>query len=92
MALPNKLFEYVAAGLPIVVADLPEAATLVRERGIGWCADPADPRSVATALRSALASREDDGLRQRLGAARRDLRWDLERQRLLGLYEELGRG
>jgi glycosyltransferase involved in cell wall biosynthesis len=91
MALPNKLFEYVAAGLPVVVADLPEAATLVRERGIGWCADPADPESVASALRSALAARGDAGLRRRLAAARRDLRWEPESRRLLDLYEEVGR-
>ena len=92
MALPNKLFEYVAAGLPVVVADLPEAARLVRERGIGWCADPGDPRSVAAALRGALAQRGDASLRRRLDAARRELRWELEKRRLLELYEELGRG
>jgi glycosyltransferase involved in cell wall biosynthesis len=92
MALPNKLFEYVAAGLPVVVADLPEAATLVRERGIGWCADPADVESVATALREALAHGRDDDLLRRLAAARRDLRWEIEKQRLLELYEDLGHG
>jgi glycosyltransferase involved in cell wall biosynthesis len=92
MALPNKLFEYLAAGLPVVVADLPEAGRLVRERGVGWCTDSGDPESVAAALREALARRGDTGTRRRVAAAGRELRWELEKQRLLDLYGELERG
>jgi glycosyltransferase involved in cell wall biosynthesis len=91
LALPNKLFEYVAAGLPVVVADLPEAARLVRERGIGWSADPTSPDSVATALRTALDQEDDEGLRQRLARAGSELSWEQERLPLLALYEELVR-
>lgn len=91
LALPNKLFEYVAAGLPVVVADLPEAARLVREYGIGWCADPADPASVAAALRSAIARQDDEGLRNRLAQAAAELSWQQEKRRLLAVYEELAR-
>lgn len=89
LALPNKLFEYVAAGLPVVVADLPEAAGLVREHGIGWCADPADPESVAAALRTALTARDDAELRARLERAGEELSWEREKRRLLAVYEEL---
>ncbi len=89
LALPNKLFEYLAAGLPVVVSDLPEAGKLVRERGIGWCADPSDPQSVAAALRSALAQRDDEGLRDRVGRAAAELSWEREKPRLLALYEDL---
>ncbi len=91
LALPNKLFEYVAAGLPVVVADLPEAARLVRERGIGWCADPSSPESVAAALRAALARQDDEGLRERLRQAASELSWEREKHRLLAVYEELAR-
>jgi glycosyltransferase involved in cell wall biosynthesis len=89
LALPNKLFEYVAAGLPVVVSDLPEAGRLVRERGIGWCADATDPESVAAALRTALEQRGDGGLGERLGRAAAELSWEREKRRLLALYEEL---
>ena len=89
LALPNKLFEYLAAGLPVVVADLPEAAKLVRERGVGSCADPADPESVAAALRATLAGRDDPALRTRLERAAGELSWERERERLVTLYEEL---
>lgn len=89
LALPNKLFEYVAAGLPVVVADLPEAAKLVREHGIGWCADPADPESVARALRRALAQQDDPELGRRLHRAAAKLCWEQEKQRLLAVYDDL---
>jgi glycosyltransferase involved in cell wall biosynthesis len=91
LALPNKLFEYVAAGLPVVAADLPETARLVRGHGIGWCADPADPASVATALSAALDRQDDEGLRERLRQAASELSWEREKQRLLQVYEELAR-
>jgi glycosyltransferase involved in cell wall biosynthesis len=91
LALPNKLFEYLAAGLPVVVSDLPEASRLVRSRGIGWCADGADPESVAAALRTALAQQDDEGLRERLAQSASELSWEREKQRLLAVYDSLGR-
>lgn len=90
LALPNKLFEYVAAGLPVVVSDLPEAARLVRERGIGFTADPADPASVAAALRTALARGSDEDLRRSIARAGAELSWEREKHRLISLYERLG--
>ena len=89
LALPNKLFEYIAAGLPVVVSDLPEMGRLVRERRIGRCADPSDPESVAAGLRAALAERDDEGLRKRLERAASELCWEREKQRLLEVYEAL---
>jgi glycosyltransferase involved in cell wall biosynthesis len=91
LALPNKLFEYVAAGLPVVAADLPEAARLVRKHGIGWCADPANPASVAAALNAALAQQDDEALSERLRRAAAELSWEREQRRLLHVYEELAR-
>lgn len=91
LALPNKLFEYLAAGLPVVVSDLPEMATLVRDRGVGWTADPADPKSVARALRAAIDASDDAGLRARVDTAASELTWEQEKRHLLALYEELER-
>jgi len=92
LALPNKLFEYLAAGLPVVVSELPEMARLVRERGIGWCANPAEPASVAAALHEALARSGDEEVRARVTRAAAELNWQREKERLLELYAELGEG
>lgn len=89
LALPNKLFEYIAAGIPVVASDLPEMGALVRSRRIGWTADPADPEAVAGALRVALAAGSLEPLRAHLREAEAELRWPVERRRLLDAYAQL---
>ena len=55
LALPNKVFEYLAAGVPAVASDLPELRRL-RDSGVALAlADPADPASVARAVTAAAA-------------------------------------
>ena len=39
LSMPNKLFEYMQAGLPVVASDLPEIASTVRDTGIGILVD-----------------------------------------------------
>jgi glycosyltransferase involved in cell wall biosynthesis len=57
-ALPNKLFESVHAGLPVVAADLPDLATVVRGHALGEVVNPQDPRALAAAVERVLADRE----------------------------------
>ena len=59
LALPNKLFEYIVAGVPVVASALPETERLVSAYGIGWCAAPDDPVALAQVLRHALSERGD---------------------------------
>jgi len=89
LALPNKLFEYIAAGVPVVASALPETQRLVDSTGTGWCTTPDDPDAVAHALRLALDARDDPALADRLREAARELCWSREQHRLLGLYERL---
>lgn len=89
LALPNKLFEYIAAGVPVVASDLPEIRRLVGEHGVGWCVAPGDPEILADTLRRALEERADPALRERLALAAAELSWPREQQRLVGLYAEL---
>jgi len=89
LALPNKLFEYIAAGVPVVAAALPETQRLVEKHGVGWCVPSADPIAVAEALRMALQGPPGPDLRERLARAARELCWEREQQRLLELYRSL---
>jgi glycosyltransferase involved in cell wall biosynthesis len=89
LALPNKLFEYIAAGVPVVASALPETERLIGEYGVGWTSAPADPADLAAQLRRALAARGDTELRARIRRAAEELRWPREQARLLGLYSEL---
>lgn len=49
-ALPNKLFEYLAAGVPVVASDLPEIRAVLESTKAGVCVDPTDVRELAAAL------------------------------------------
>jgi glycosyltransferase involved in cell wall biosynthesis/ubiquinone/menaquinone biosynthesis C-methylase UbiE len=89
LALPNKVFEYVAAGVPVVASDLPELRRLIVQEGVGWLASGRDAASLASALRQAIAAGRAPETRERLSAARDRLRWDVEKQRLLALYGPL---
>lgn len=54
-ALPNKIFEYTTAGLPIVVSDLPELRSIALGAGCGAVYDPFDSVSLSGALGQVLA-------------------------------------
>jgi Glycosyltransferase len=62
LTTPNKLFEAMAAGVPVVASDLPGMAGIVRESGCGALVDPTDPVAIATAIRGLLELREAERL------------------------------
>lgn len=95
LSSPNKLFESIATGLPVVVSDFIEMRRIVLEDPdgpLGAVCDPADPASVAAAIRSILDldPAEREALRARcLRAAHERWNWETESARLVALYESL---
>jgi glycosyltransferase involved in cell wall biosynthesis len=92
MTLPNKLYEYVAAGLPVLSSDVPVLAREVREHGVGTVADPADPAAVAAALREVV---EPEANARYRAAARRlasEATWEREREKLAAIYGSASAG
>ncbi len=85
--LPNKLFEYAMAGIPVIGSDSPQIGRIVREEGIGEVCDPEDPEAIAAAITSILSdpSRYTPGLEH--AAARYN--WTVEQERLLDVYRAL---
>jgi len=96
LSTPNKLFECLAAGVPVVVSDFPAMRRIViddPDGPLGAVCDPTDPDAIATAIRGILglepAARAD--LRRRcLRAAHERWNWETESATLLALYAELG--
>lgn len=50
LTLPNKLFEYAAAGVPVLASDLPVIAAVVRGNGLGEVVPAEDPAGIAAGL------------------------------------------
>lgn len=92
LTTPNKLFEALAAGVPIVASDLPGMAPIVRETGAGVVCDPTRPGAIAAAIRGILelpeAERWAMGERGRRAAAER-YNWAAQVAVLLAEYGRL---
>jgi glycosyltransferase involved in cell wall biosynthesis len=92
LALPNKLFEYIAAGVPVLASALPETERLIRQYGVGWCVEGAGDDALVDGLSRALAGSHDPELGERLRLAAAELRWPVERRRVVDLYQALSSG
>jgi glycosyltransferase involved in cell wall biosynthesis len=93
MSLPNKVFEYVAAGLPVLGSDLPAIGSLVNEHRIGLLAEPGEARDVADKLGEMLDPERNSAFREAVREAARELNWDHEAERLAAVYRDAaGRG
>lgn len=57
-SLSTKMFEYMAAGLPILVSDLPANVKLLDRAGCGKYLDPSKPENIANAIEALLAEPE----------------------------------
>jgi glycogen synthase len=94
MNLPNKLFEAIMAGVPVVVSEGNEQCRLTREEGIGVCVDVDDSAAIAAACARLLAAppAERDALRTHCRAvALGKYTWDHTAVGLVELYRKLAR-
>jgi glycosyltransferase involved in cell wall biosynthesis len=91
LTLPNKLFEYAAAGLPVLASELPVIAAVVREHGFGEVVTPDDPQAIAAGLRRLC---EPERWRQAAARARVYARangWAEEARKLERIYTRVDR-
>lgn len=96
LSTPNKLFEAIAVGTPVVASDLPEIARVVLDDPdgpLGILCDPGNVEAIVAALRSLLdppRARLLDIRTRCLRAAESRLNWEVEASHLLDLYSDLG--
>lgn len=91
-AQPNKMFEYMSAGLAVIASDFPTWREIVEGAESGICVDPTEPRAIASAIDLIVANRE---VARRMGinghrAVRERYSWRQQERELLGIYDGLG--
>jgi glycosyltransferase involved in cell wall biosynthesis len=88
VALPNKLFDYLHAGLPVVVSDCRAMAEFVHRYRVGRTFAAGDAEALAAALRETIAER--GMLRANIAAASERFCWEREEPALLDFYQSGG--
>lgn len=88
---PNKFFEFVLAGVPILAHTLPFFQDMARRHGVVECTDYADPRAIGRSIADLLTGGKLAALREHCLQARTVLNWTTEGNKLLSLYAGLHR-
>lgn len=90
-AQPNKMFEYMSAGIPVIASDFPLWKQIVEGNSCGLCVDPLDPAAIAKAI-DYLVKRPQEA--ERMGrngqrAVAELYNWPNEEAKLMKLYDSL---
>lgn len=92
LCTPNKLYEFIAAGLPILASDLPELRAAIVGNGLGMVADLGSPMLIARAIDDFLSDRGRlADWRARVVARRAEFGWEGQAARLVPIFRELVR-
>ena len=83
-ALPNKIFDYIQARLPILVADLPGMKSIVEQYGVGEVLEERQPEKIAAQIVRIFEKRHTFGAA--LENAAGELNWNNEEQNLIDIF------
>ena len=84
-ALPNKIFDYIQAEVPIIISDLPEMNDLMQHYTFGEVIVARNPKDLALQIESILLK----DFKAPLKKAKKDLVWENEKQHLIAIFENL---
>ena len=90
-SLPIKMFEYMAAGIPVVASNFPLWRKIIEENDCGICVDPLNPDEIAQAITWLLDHPEEA---KRMGengrrAVEEKYTWECEGGKLVDLYNKI---
>ncbi len=90
-AQPNKMFEYMSAGVPVIGSDFPLWKDIIEGNDCGLCVNPLDPKAIAGAIDYLVDHPKEAESMGRNGqiAVHRKYNWTIEEQKLFKLYDSL---
>jgi glycosyltransferase involved in cell wall biosynthesis len=88
-SLPNKLFDYIQANVPIIASHLTEIERIIRDYNIGTFIEEHNPEHIAQKIKEVLSDEETLKIwKNNLNTAAQDLCWENEEQTLIRIYEQ----
>jgi len=88
-SLPNKLFDYIHAGIPVLGSDLVEVKRIIQDYGVGEIAESFDPEKLAVQMQSMLSSPKLAEWKLNAQKARVELNWEKETEVLSQLIDDI---
>jgi glycosyltransferase involved in cell wall biosynthesis len=90
-AQPNKMFEYMSSGVPVIASNFPLWREIIEGNDCGLCVDPLDPKAIAGAIDQLVknpdfARRMGENGRQ---AVLNKYNWSIEERKLLDFYANI---
>lgn len=90
-SMPNKIFEYMEASLPIIASNFPSWKKIIEGNNCGVCVNPRDPKKIAEAIKYLM---EHPDKSKKMGESGRKVilahyNWEIESKKLLNVYNEL---
>lgn len=90
-ALPVKMFEYMAAGIPVVASNFPLWKEIIEKSKSGLCVDPLNPKEIAKAINWVMENPLQAEQMGRNGreAVEKEFNWETESKKLISVYKSL---
>ena len=90
-ALPVKMFEYMAAGIPVIASNFPLWQGIIEKSKSGVCVDPLNPEKIAEAINWIIENPEKAEQMGRNGrkAVETEYNWEQESKKLVQIYKNL---
>ncbi len=89
-SLPNKLFDYIHAGTPVLVSDLIEIKRIVETYNVGWITSSHEPKQIAEIIKTIFENKEDYKIKKdNTEQASKHLTWQNEEEVLRQIYSSL---
>lgn len=91
-SLPNKLFDYLRAGIPVLTSKLPELVRIIEAKKIGTFISSHEPIDLARDIRSALGNPNLPVWKQNATEAGKEFSWENEARTIVQIFGEIKKG
>jgi len=90
-SLPNKIFDYIHAGIPVLASDLPEISKIITQFNIGKICPDHNPKTIANCIKEMLQAEDEMKIwEENTTFAAKEFNWDKERENLLVIFKKIG--